>query len=257
MKSSKIDSSIPTLKVHQWLDEWNEVLFDTKMRRTKPEPFFYLFSINAKALRALCGIYPRKTANRKKGTDDLGIQRRHDKERSDEISEFVRYGHPWASLSASKRESEEYTDLKKPGWLPTAIVVNILKPGSERQRVKIAQKDLITIEGKEGQQTLNFPEGYCGANWKAGSLPPIEVIDGQHRLWAFDQFELEGKYELPVVAFHGLDISWQAYLFYTVNIKPKRINASLALIFTPFCARKIGWRNLKARQFIAKLGRKN
>ena len=40
-------------------------------------------------------------------------------------------------------------------------------------------------------------------------------------------------FELPVVAFVGLDLSWQAYLFYTVNIKPKKINASLAFDLYP------------------------
>jgi hypothetical protein len=35
------------------------------------------------------------------------------------------------------------------------------------------------------------------------------------------------------VAFFGLDISWQAYLFYTINIKPKRINTSLAFDLYP------------------------
>jgi hypothetical protein len=40
-------------------------------------------------------------------------------------------------------------------------------------------------------------------------------------------------FQLPVVAFHGLDISWQAYLFYTINIKPKRINPSLAFDLYP------------------------
>ena len=40
-------------------------------------------------------------------------------------------------------------------------------------------------------------------------------------------------FSLPVVAFYGLDISWQAYLFYTINIKPKRINTSLAFDLYP------------------------
>ena len=61
----------------------------------------------------------------------------------------------------------------------------------------------------------------------------MEVIDGQHRLWAFEGARLDGNFQLPVVAFHGLDISWQAYLFWTINIKPKRINASLAFDLYP------------------------
>ena len=63
-------------------------------------------------------------------------------------------------------------------------------------------------------------------SWRPSGMPPLEVIDGQHRLWAFDSADED--FELPVVAFHGLDISWQAYLFWTINIKPKRINPSLA-----------------------------
>ncbi len=67
-----------------------------------------------------------------------------------------------------------------------------------------------------------------------GALPPFEVIDGQHRLWAFDADDkVTADFQLPVVAFHGLDISWQAYLFYTINIKPKRINPSLAFDLYP------------------------
>ena len=40
-------------------------------------------------------------------------------------------------------------------------------------------------------------------------------------------------YEGIIVAFHGLDLSWQAYLFYTINIKPEKINASLAFDLYP------------------------
>jgi hypothetical protein len=63
-------------------------------------------------------------------------------------------------------------------------------------------------------------------------LPPFEIIDGQHRLFAFG-IDADHRFELPVVAFHGLDISWQAYLFWTINIKPKRINPSLAFDLYP------------------------
>jgi hypothetical protein len=36
-----------------------------------------------------------------------------------------------------------------------------------------------------------------------------------------------------VVAFYDLDVTWQAYLFYMINIKPKRINPSLAFDLYP------------------------
>lgn len=221
------------LKVNQWLEEWDEVLFDPRMRRTKPNPFFYLVSLPARDLQALCGIYPRIAKGRKKGSQDLGIQRSHDPERSDEIMRFVRFGHPWAGLSIAKRKSAEYDDLRKPGWLPPAIVVNILRVGDNRQGRSLVAADQVSIEDKKERVSMILPGGYSGPEWRTSSVPPIEVIDGQHRLWAFQDFEFEGTFELPVVAFHGLDISWQAYLFYIINLKPKRINASLAFDLYP------------------------
>ena len=78
-----------------------------------------------------------------------------------------------------------------------------------------------------------LPCGLESGDWEFKTIPPIEVIDGQHRLWAFDDTALNGSFDLPVVAFVGLDLSWQAYLFYTINIKPKKINPSLAFDLYP------------------------
>src|SRR5438445_5291967 len=66
-----------------------------------------------------------------------------------------------------------------------------------------------------------------------GELPPFEIIDGQHRLYSFEKGVFAEEYQLPVVAFENLDISWQAYLFWTINIKPKRISASMAFDLYP------------------------
>jgi DGQHR domain-containing protein len=224
---------IPALRVNQWLNVWNDVRFDGEKLRAKPEGYFYMFSLAATELRRLSGIYPRVAKGRKRSTEDLGIQRRHDEERSKEINQFVRFGHPWAGLSKAQRSSNEYADLKKPGWLPTAIVVNILQEGDSRNGRKISPRDVIRIEESKGDYTILLPKDFSQSNWRSSSIPPVEVIDGQHRLWAFDETIADGEFELPVVAFHGLDISWQAYLFYTINIKPKRINASLAFDLYP------------------------
>jgi hypothetical protein len=68
-------------------------------------------------------------------------------------------------------------------------------------------------------------------------LAPLEVIDGQHRLWAFEEGlgedPLPDEFELPVVAFYGLDIAWQAYLFWSINVSPKKINPSHAFDLYP------------------------
>jgi hypothetical protein len=237
MKNSKgfTKREISALKVQQWLKEWDKVKFNPKAHQRKPEDHFYIFSLSASSLKALSGIQRRTI---KEGTPralDLGIQRRHDELRSQTIAEFIQYGYPWSDLSEAKRKSGRYDALRKPGWLPTAIVVNILKAGDKRRGQTISDEDLINIDADRDQATLvSLPKKFSGTAWKpVGGLHPIEVIDGQHRLWAFSENIKTDDYELPVVAFHGLDISWQAYLFWTINIKPKRINASLAFDLYP------------------------
>jgi hypothetical protein len=225
---------VPALAVKQWLPEWEKVPFSAKHHRRRPDPEFYVFSLPAAWLKSLSGISRRTTEGGLLRSRDLGIQRRHDENRSGEIREFVKYGYPWSELSDTKRESGKFDDLRKPGWLPTAIVVNILKRGDKRRGLEVAAKDLIEVadQGKEGV-ILSLPRSFKGGTWEPSGLHPIEVIDGQHRLWAFEDGNINEGFELPVVAFLGLDISWQAYLFWTINIKPKRINASLAFDLYP------------------------
>lgn len=204
------------------------------MKRGKePQHWFYQFSMSAKNLKVLSGIYPR-TTQRKRGASDQGIQRRHESSRSEEIKKFIQYGYPWSDLSEKKRDSGEFDGLQQPGWLPTAIVVNILTSNDERLGKRIDQQDLIQIEDSGNRLSeIHLPENFSGESWRHQSIPPIEVIDGQHRLWAFDNIDVDGDFELPVIAFVGLDIKWQAYLFYTINVKPKKINASLAFDLYP------------------------
>jgi hypothetical protein len=224
----------PAIKVHQWLPEWNKVDFAQKFHRRQPQPQFYIFKLPASWLKALSGIYRRTTQRGQLRSADLGIQRRHDQRRSAEIREFVQYGFPWSELSRAKRQSGEFDDLRKPGWLPTAIVVNILQSGDKRRGEEISAKDRITVVDSDSSTVrIRLPENFTGGDWKPERLHPVEVIDGQHRLWAFEEDKLGDDFELPVVAFQGLDISWQAYLFWTINIRPKRINASLAFDLYP------------------------
>lgn len=221
---------IRALKVHQWLEAWDDLEFDPAMHRRKPEPYFYIASIAAPTLRRLSAIYRR--TKKQDVEPSFGIQRRHDVKRSKEITQYVKNGFPWSQLSAQRRKTGEYDDLRKPGWLPTSIVVNLLTADDQRNGKSVAGGDLVRISGSDEEGfDLLLPAGIARQDWRPSSIPPIEVIDGQHRLWAFDM--KNDDFELPVVCFHGLDISWQAYLFYSINITPKKINRSLAYDLYP------------------------
>ena len=232
-----INRTFTGLKVHQWLPEWEDIGFDESAFRRRPKPYFYLFSIPAQDLKRLTGIHRRSTDERSSNVSDTGIQRAHQPARSDEIARFIRYGFPWSDLSETRRRSGNFDDLKKPGWLPTSIVVNIVaNDGIDNadNTWPVDDDDLVTISDiNEDFVKFEMPNSFDGADWEPNNRHPIQVIDGQHRLWAFDDTGEQIEYDLPVVAFHGLDVSWQAYLFYTINIKPERINASLAYDLYP------------------------
>ena len=225
------------LKVHQWLPEWDHLEYDERAHRRRPNRHIYLFSLAASDLKALTGIQRRSTQGRVAGQFDPGIQRAHEQTRSDEIARFIQFGFPWSALSDARRRSGQYDDLKKPGWLPTSIVVNILDKdmnGSGIHGVDVDDDDILIVkETGLDSVSLRLPNSFTGSDWTPKRQHPIEVIDGQHRLWAFEENGQPTDYQLPVIAFHGLDLSWQAYLFYTINIKPKRINASLAFDLYP------------------------
>ena len=225
--------SLPALTVHQWQKQWDKIDF-TRPHRARPDDHFYLFSIKAPVLRALCGIERRSTIGGARRRADLGIQRRHDAHRSEEISRFIEHGYPWLTLGKTQRDSGDFNDLKQPGWLPTAIVINVRTATDEFAGTSVSEEDLVSFEEPDdGIARVHLPTSAGNPDWEPSALHPVEVIDGQHRLWAFDPDRGDPDFEFPVVAFVGLDRSWQAYLFWTINIKPTRINASLAFDLYP------------------------
>lgn len=231
--NSGTSRQVPALRVRQWLPEWEQVDFGNPNKGRPPEHFF-VCSMPASSLRALCGVERREAKSGTRRSSDVRIQRSHDQQRSDEISRFVKHGFPWSALAKARRESGKFDDVKQPGWLPTAIVVNIRTAGQTMGTRKVAPSDLVTVtERDDGSAFIQLPLNGSDAEWTPAGLEPLEVIDGQHRLFAFTAASEEAEFELPVVAFVGLARSWQAYLFWTINIKPKRINASLAYDLYP------------------------
>ena len=226
---------IPAIRVRQWLSAWDDYEFDSASRQRKPLPYFFVCSMPAPLLKRLSGVRRREASGPREA--DTGIQRVHDEQRSDLIRRFVEAGYPWASLNKRQQKQEQFQKLKKPGWLPTAVVANLVSADTERNGIKAAPQDLITIDCEDSDLAhLILPVGSEDASWRptADNLHPIEIIDGQHRLHAFsDNDDLDGKFDLPVVVFVDLDISWQAYLFWSINITPKKIDASLAYDLYP------------------------
>lgn len=223
---------IKGIRVKQWLTNWDDIPQLEKKNRRKPEPFFYIFTIPALLLKRIYDVYTRKAhINR---SEELYSQRKHSEHRSEEIKEFVKGGFPWSTTSEKERESDIYRNLKMPGWLPTSIIANILSEKSIRRGKQIKDEEVIKLEqNDDGTVSIILPEKIWSADWLP-EISPLEIIDGQHRIRAFDRIkDLSGEYELPIVAFYNLDFTWQAYLFYTINIKPKRINTSLAYDLMP------------------------
>ena len=224
---------IPAIRVRQWLTEWDSFDYNKDLLQGKPPPHFYMCSMPAPLLRRLAGVQHRQASGPRAA--DLGIQRGHDEDRSAEIGRYVQAGYPWASLNTGQQA--QFPELRKPGWLATSIVGNLVSAKTQRYGVEANPKDIITIDAASDDfAQLILPEGSEEHSWKRSEngLDPIEIIDGQHRLFAFSQDQLiNGHFDFPVVLFEDLDVSWQAYLFWTINIRPKRINPSMAYDLYP------------------------
>ena len=143
-------------------------------------------------MKRLAGISRRDPT--KQPYDDGGIQRRHVPERSEEILRYLQDGFPLSRIDRKKLVNQnEVPSLRMPGWLPTSIVVNILTPecrmGSKKGTVDNA--DLVKINKKSGNEVqIEIPDNCFKKDWKPKAYPPIEVIDGQHRLWAFEETQV-------------------------------------------------------------------
>ena len=229
-ETDQSDRRVPALRFKQWLEEWNDFDYRDEAHGRRPKEHLYMFSMRAAELRQLCDVYRRQ----RDGANAEGIQRARDASRTGRIQRYVRHGYPYGDLRPGQR-TPEMMPLRKPGWLPTAIVVNILTENDVRRGLKVDAQHLVRIEEDEtavAQLVLPSQSDLFSAD-----LAPLEVIDGQHRLWAFEDGTEEepvpDDFELPVVAFHGLDVAWQAYLFWSINVSPKKINPSHAFDLYP------------------------
>ena len=230
---------IPLLKVSQWLPSWDLAAW-APPHLPKPAGHFFIGSISLLTLRRLTGVGRRQISERKNGGRGAGIQRAHQGERSKSIARYLQYGYPISGEPAI--EPTEHPALIHPGWIPTSILVNVIGTAESRRRggreLSVNNECRVVIQSEGDNHVLKLPASTFDRDFRVpdGSLEPIEVIDGQHRLFAVDAFGdqiLSEDYQVPVVFFDGLTESWQAYLFWVINVEPKKINPSLAYDLYP------------------------
>lgn len=223
-----MSDKIPLIKVRQWLASWDRTEWTSHLPR--PDDHFFIGAMKLSQLRALAGVSRRKPEDRATKLQPSGYQRGHDADRSTKIARYIRFGYPASTTTV--KIIDENPDLIHPGWLPTAILVNIVKPGDKRVRGGKQEEVEVGFAAKiissDGNYSLGLPS-YGGA-----AVEPFEIIDGQHRVFSATELGSDAKdYEVPVVFFHGLTTSWQAYLFWVINVEPKKINPSLAFDLYP------------------------
>lgn len=229
--------NIPLLKVNQWLSSWSNKANLTELG--EPPKYFYIASMSLAQLRVLSGVHQRTKEVRKKTSKEAGFQRELDTSRTRTIARYIQYGYP-VSSDPKLIVNDSNGKLIHPGWLPTPFLINVLVKDDERwigsERVKIKEQNLLSIcKGDNGDDSLIIPDNFeLTADLSEVEVKPIEIIDGQHRVFAIDEIEnFSPDYQVPVVIFVGLSQSWQAYLFWVINVEPKRINPSLAYDLYP------------------------
>lgn len=228
---------IPLIKVPQWLSSWADGGWHPQDGLDEPPHHFYVSSIPLRTLYDLSDVRRRDLSARRRADPEPGYQRRHEGERSSKIARYIQYGYPLSSQKSL--DPEDHRDLIHPGWLPGSVLINLIPAGRTRIR---AGKEL-TLEPQHAAQvveegnvsSLILPNALTSdGRLSDNALAPFEVIDGQHRLFAAAEgLELGDNYCVPVVLFHDLSLAWQAYLFWVINVEPKKINPSLAFDLYP------------------------
>lgn len=235
------ETSVEALVTPQWWDGWERVQWAENGHVDGPVEGFITFVMAASQLKQLSGVYRRRPKKDETRSADDNVQRPHEENRSREIRRFVEQGYPRSSMTPAQRARSSDSD-RRPGWLPTAVVINILEPGESRDGLApLRQENAVTVDEHswQGGQLTNIrlpagsPECEGDDEQPSEETFPFEVIDGQHRLWAFEDTAETPDYYLPVIAFRRLSKEFQAYLFWTINIKPRKINTSLAFDLYP------------------------
>jgi len=180
------------------------------IRVVQPLGAFYAFSLGADVLNRITYSQPAEVMERmERETDDniggysiFGTQRFENKKRLDEIASFIR--------------TTEAT-------FPNAI---ILAANYDQDGQYIEEENAESRWKVEGP-----PEGPWILHIPSLTNRSASIIDGQHRLHAFDKLPPDAPerlMELLCVVFLELPTPYHAYVFATINFNQKKVDRSLA-----------------------------
>lgn len=176
------------------------------IRIEQPLGVFYAFSLDAQTLNKLTYSQPAEARKKMEGETAesggysiFGTQRKESPNRLNEISKFIR--------------SSEAT-------FPNTI---ILAANYDDEGRLIEDKSIRwDIHSEKGQDFIRIP---------VMNYPTASIIDGQHRLHAFELLEAQAPHrnmELLCVVFLELPTPYHAYVFATINFNQKKVDRSLA-----------------------------
>ena len=131
------------------------------------------------------------------------------------------------------KQIRNYIEGEEKGFFPTNILVNIDTDGKGPKFNPIA--DLGDVQFG----SLSLP----------GKYKTVWVIDGQHRLLAYEESQLKSKQNLSVLAFYDMDPIIQANMFVDINNKQRRVPPGVIIELNA----KLKWGSKKPKEFIQAL----
>jgi len=162
------------------------------LKATQPIGDFYIGKIDSKTLCDITEFDIRHIVRENEIESYLGIQRRLDPRRVEEISEYVKS-----------------TDA----CFPTAVILAV-RGSCAAYDEENGQLTLFNLpDPEEGQEVILYKD-------------IARVLDGQHRIEGLRGL-IDRTFEVNVCIFIDLDIAEQAYIFSTVNLAQTKVNPSL------------------------------
>ncbi|MGX2032914.1 DNA phosphorothioation-associated DGQHR protein 1 [Methylocaldum gracile] len=176
------------------------------IRVKQPLGEFYAFSLSAQTLNKITYSQPasfrsqmEREASEHKGYSIFGTQRQESRKRLDEIAAFI--------------QTSEAT-------FPNAIIL-----------AANYDEDGKYVNDENQRWHIELDNGHCLLHIPALDRPSASIIDGQHRLHAFQILSddaLHRDMELLCVVYLELPTPFHAYIFATINFNQKKVDRSLA-----------------------------